>query len=73
MYELQISEEEITFLTEGDDCYDDNVVMKKLFTPNVKLLLVTEGADGCRYYTKVCINNGFCLCIWNNNDENLFY
>ncbi|KAI5647321.1 hypothetical protein M9H77_33326 [Catharanthus roseus] len=49
---IKISEEEITFLTEGDDCYDDNVVMKKLFTPNVKLLLVTEGADGCRYYTK---------------------
>lgn len=48
----QISEEEIYFLTNGEDPYDDNVV-QKLFHPNLKLLLVTEGADGCRYYTKV--------------------
>lgn len=50
---LQISEEEITFLTGGDDPYDDNVVLKKLFHPNLKLLVVTEGSEGCRYYTKV--------------------
>lgn len=52
----QISEDEISFLTGGDDPYDDNVVMEKLFHPNLKLLLVTEGSDGCRYYTKVCIS-----------------
>jgi fructokinase len=50
---LQISEDEITFLTGGDDPFDDNVVLKKLFHPNLKLLIVTEGSDGCRYYTKV--------------------
>lgn len=50
----QISEDEITFLTEGDDCYDDKVVLEKLFHPNIKVLLVTEGANGCRYYTNVC-------------------
>ncbi|XP_058105620.1 probable fructokinase-7 isoform X2 [Magnolia sinica] len=49
---IKISEEEISFLTGGDDPYDDNVVFKKLFHPNLKLLLVTEGPDGCRYYTK---------------------
>ncbi|XP_077239602.1 putative fructokinase-7 [Tasmannia lanceolata] len=49
---IKISEEEISFLTGGDDPYDDNVVLKKLFHPNLKLLLVTEGAAGCRYYTK---------------------
>lgn len=49
---IKISEEEITFLTEGDDAYDDNVVLTKLFHPNLKLLIVTEGGDGCRYYTK---------------------
>lgn len=49
---IKISEEEISFLTNGDDPYDDNVVLKKLFHPNLKLLLVTEGPDGCRYYTK---------------------
>ncbi|XP_047316339.1 probable fructokinase-6, chloroplastic [Impatiens glandulifera] len=48
---IKISEEEISFLTNGEDPYDDEVV-RKLFHPNLKLLLVTEGADGCRYYTK---------------------
>lgn len=49
----QISEEEISFLTQGEDPYDDNVV-RKLYHDNLKLLLVTEGPEGCRYYTKVC-------------------
>ncbi|KAF5732987.1 putative fructokinase [Tripterygium wilfordii] len=49
---IKISEDEIEFLTEGDDPYDDKVVLDKLFHPNLKLLLVTEGANGCRYYTK---------------------
>jgi hypothetical protein len=39
-------------LTNGEDPYDDSVV-KKLIHPNLKLLLVTEGPDGCRYYSKV--------------------
>lgn len=49
---IKISEDEITFLTGGDDPYDDNVVLNKLFHPNLKLLIVTEGSEGCRYYTK---------------------
>lgn len=48
---IKISEEEISFLTQGEDPYDDNVV-RKLYHPNLKLLLVTEGPEGCRYYTK---------------------
>ncbi|XP_078444285.1 putative fructokinase-6, chloroplastic [Wolffia australiana] len=48
---IKISEEEISFLTNGQDPYDDAVVCK-LLHPNLKLLLVTEGADGCRYYSK---------------------
>ena len=48
---IKISEQEIVFLTEGEDPYDD-VVVPKLFHPNLKLLLVTEGSDGCRYFTK---------------------
>ncbi|XP_010528532.1 PREDICTED: probable fructokinase-6, chloroplastic isoform X2 [Tarenaya hassleriana] len=48
---IKISEEEIAFLTKGEDPYDDEVV-RKLFHPNLKLLLVTEGPEGCRYYTK---------------------
>ncbi|XP_052180004.1 probable fructokinase-7 [Diospyros lotus] len=49
---IKISEDEISFLTRGDDPNDDNVVLGKLFHPNLKLLLVTEGSEGCRYYTK---------------------
>ncbi|KAL2649657.1 hypothetical protein R1flu_017785 [Riccia fluitans] len=48
---IKISEEEITFLTEGGDPYSDEAAMS-LWHPNLKLLLVTEGADGCRYYAK---------------------
>ncbi|CAI0404133.1 unnamed protein product [Linum tenue] len=49
---IKINEDEIVFLTGGDDPNDDNVVLKKLFHPNLKLLVVTEGSAGCRYYTK---------------------
>ncbi|WVY96146.1 hypothetical protein V8G54_028297 [Vigna mungo] len=49
---IKISEDEITFLTGGDDPYDDDVVLKKLFHRNLKLLIVTEGSGGCRYYTQ---------------------
>ncbi|XP_031093614.1 probable fructokinase-7 [Ipomoea triloba] len=49
---IKVSEDEISFLTGGDDPYDDDVVMKKLFHPNLRLLIVTEGSEGCRYYTK---------------------
>uniref|UniRef100_UPI0005C8472D probable fructokinase-6, chloroplastic n=1 Tax=Fragaria vesca subsp. vesca TaxID=101020 RepID=UPI0005C8472D len=48
---IKISEEEISFLTEGEDPFDETVV-RKLYHPNLNLLLVTEGPDGCRYYTK---------------------
>ncbi|KAI3977004.1 hypothetical protein MKX01_008862 [Papaver californicum] len=48
---IKISAEEISFLTQGQDPYDDAVV-HKLFHPNLKLLVVTEGPDGCRYYCK---------------------
>ncbi|KAK9665584.1 hypothetical protein RND81_14G121200 [Saponaria officinalis] len=48
---IKVSEDEIEFLTKGEDPYDDNVVMK-LFHPNLKLLIVTEGSAGCRYYTR---------------------
>lgn len=56
---LQISEDEITFLTGGDDPYDDNVVLTKLFHPNLSLLVVTEGSEGCRYYTPVSLSYSF--------------
>jgi len=48
---IKVSDEEVEFLTEGADPYDDTVA-RNLFHPNLKLLLVTEGDQGCRYYTK---------------------
>ncbi|PKA65145.1 putative fructokinase-2 [Apostasia shenzhenica] len=48
---IKISTEEVAFLTRGEDPYDDGVV-RKLFHPDLKLLFVTEGPNGCRYYTK---------------------
>lgn len=49
---IKVSEDEVAFLTGGDDPYSDDVVMKKLFHPKLRLLLVSEGQNGCRYYTK---------------------
>ncbi|KAJ9171304.1 hypothetical protein P3X46_014691 [Hevea brasiliensis] len=40
---IEISEEEFEFLTEGDDPFDDNVVLEKFFHPNLKLLLAFKG------------------------------
>ena len=48
---IKISNVELEFLT-GCDRVDDGVVMT-LWRPELKLLLVTLGANGCRYYTKV--------------------
>ncbi|KAG0564347.1 hypothetical protein M758_8G098600 [Ceratodon purpureus] len=47
---VKVSDEEVTFLTNGGDDKDEAVVMS-LFHDNLKLLLVTDGPDGCRYYT----------------------
>jgi fructokinase len=41
----------LTFLTQGGDGYSDEVA-RSLFRGNMKLLLVTEGSGGSRYYTK---------------------
>ncbi|EPS58176.1 fructokinase, partial [Genlisea aurea] len=52
---IKISEEEISFLTRDDNNPEldiDSVVYTKLFHSNARLLLVSEGKAGCRYYTK---------------------
>ncbi|KAL4557138.1 hypothetical protein LXL04_035309 [Taraxacum kok-saghyz] len=40
---IKVSEDEITFLTGGDNPYDDKVVLNKLFHQNLKLLLQFRG------------------------------
>ncbi|KAK4406245.1 Fructokinase-2 [Sesamum angolense] len=47
---IKVSDEELVFLT-GSDKVDDESAMS-LWHDNLKLLLVTLGAQGCRYYTK---------------------
>lgn len=47
---IKISDEEVGFLT-GGDSNNDEVVMS-LWHSKLKLLLVTDGPKGCRYYTK---------------------
>jgi fructokinase len=47
---VKVSDEEVKFLTNGGDDKRDEVVMT-LWHEKMKLLLVTDGPDGCRYYT----------------------
>ncbi|PSS34932.1 Fructokinase-4 like [Actinidia chinensis var. chinensis] len=52
---IKVSDNELEFIT-GSDQIDDESAMS-LWHPNLKLLLVTLGEKGCRYYTKSF--NGF--------------
>ncbi|CAK9232410.1 unnamed protein product [Sphagnum troendelagicum] len=46
---IKVSDEEVTFLTGGDPSDDKNNL--KMFHPRCKLMMVTTGSEGCRYYT----------------------
>lgn len=48
---IKVSDNELEFLT-GSSKIDDESAMS-LWHPNLKLLLVTLGDKGCRYYAKV--------------------
>eukprot|EP01018_Ginkgo_biloba_P015584 Gb_14191 [translate_table: standard] len=47
---IKVSEDEVEFLTNGD--YEKDEVVMSLWHPELKLLVVTEGERGCKYYTK---------------------
>lgn len=47
---IKVSDEEVVFLTGGDPTKDENNM--RIFHPRCKLMLVTEGGEGCRYYTQ---------------------
>lgn len=51
---IKVSDSEVEFLTNKDTVEDDAVM--SLWHPELKLLLVTLGGKGCKYYTKVYIN-----------------
>ncbi|KAH8951903.1 hypothetical protein BDL97_09G055400 [Sphagnum fallax] len=48
---IKVSDEEVTFLTNGGDPNNDAVNMTMIH-PKLRLLLVTTGPEGCRYYTQ---------------------
>ncbi|XVF32227.1 hypothetical protein REPUB_Repub17cG0063100 [Reevesia pubescens] len=47
---IKVSDDEVTFLTQGDPEKED--VVMSLWNDNLKLLIVTDGPKGCRYFTK---------------------
>ncbi|GKV35168.1 hypothetical protein SLEP1_g43472 [Rubroshorea leprosula] len=47
---VKVSDDEVAFLTNGDPQKED--VVLSLWSNNLKLLLVTDGEKGCRYFTK---------------------
>ncbi|GLT63329.1 hypothetical protein SLA2020_359020 [Shorea laevis] len=47
---IKVSDEEVAFLTNGDPQKED--VVLSLWSDNLKLLVVTDGEKGCRYFTK---------------------
>ena len=50
---IKVNETELEFLTGSDTIDDVDACAQSLWHPNLKLLLVTLGEHGCRYYTKV--------------------
>ncbi|KAI3841892.1 hypothetical protein MKX03_024969 [Papaver bracteatum] len=47
---IKVSDDEVKFLTQGDASDEKNVL--SLWYDGLKLLLVTDGEKGCRYFTK---------------------
>jgi fructokinase len=47
---IKLSDEEVAFLTQGDANDEENVL--SLWFEGLKLLIVTDGEKGCRYFTK---------------------
>lgn len=50
-YIFQVSDDEVAFLTQRDPQDEENVL--SLWYEGLKLLIVTDGEKGCRYFTKV--------------------
>ncbi|KAL8491834.1 hypothetical protein ACS0TY_023441 [Phlomoides rotata] len=53
---IKISDDELIFLTQNNNIDDDDESAMSLWHDNLKLLLVTLGRNGCRYYTKVYLS-----------------
>ncbi|XP_004290279.1 PREDICTED: probable fructokinase-5 [Fragaria vesca subsp. vesca] len=47
---IKVSDDEVQFLTQGDPNKEE--VVLSLWHDNLKLLIVTDGEKGCRYFTK---------------------
>ncbi|KDP37795.1 hypothetical protein JCGZ_06697 [Jatropha curcas] len=49
---IKVSDDEVAFLTQGDPSKEE--VVLQLWHEGLKLLVVTDGEKGCRYFTKSC-------------------
>lgn len=49
------------FLTQKKS--NDEEAVKSLWHDGLKLMVVTDGEKGCRYYTKVCDTDFFSFCF----------
>ena len=61
---IKVSDDEVAFLTKGDPQNEE--VVLSLWHDGLKLLVVTDGEKGCRYFTKVghlLLFSAFCLAI----------
>ncbi|XWS76115.1 hypothetical protein CRYUN_Cryun01aG0149000 [Craigia yunnanensis] len=47
---IKVSDDEVAFLTQGDPEKED--IVKSLWNDDFKLLIVTDGSKGCRYFTE---------------------
>lgn len=71
---IKVSDHEVEFLT-GCETLNDGVAMS-LWHPGLKLLLVTLGEKGCKYYTKVGGFRDIILDFWFFNEffwNQIFY
>ncbi|THU48671.1 hypothetical protein C4D60_Mb06t01440 [Musa balbisiana] len=64
---IKVSDVELEFLT-GTDSVEDEVAMR-LWRPSLKLLLVTLGEKGCKYYTKLILRSRFELIDFHGSVE----
>lgn len=48
---IKVSDDEVNFLTQQDPEKEETVM--SLWHDRLKLLIVTDGEKGCRYFTKV--------------------
>lgn len=74
---IKVSDDEVAFLTQGDPQDEKNVL--SLWYEGLKLLIVTDGEKGCRYFTKVWLTKfsvpliEHFFCFWRMENFYMFF